>query len=89
MFAKSFHSFGSGISPLDIGPKHPGFVHGIVNSAGSFSGKRGAFINDVTQVWEKGLSVLRCYTVECRNPKAFGFQTEHNGSVVKLFRNPK
>ncbi len=39
MFAKSFHSFGSGISPLDIAPKHAGFVHGIVNSAGSFAGK--------------------------------------------------
>ena len=39
MFAKSFHNFGLGISPLDIAPKHAGFVHGIVNSAGSFSGK--------------------------------------------------
>ena len=39
MFAKSFHNFGSCISPLDIAPKHAGVVHGIVNSAGSFAGK--------------------------------------------------
>ena len=39
MFAKSFHNFGSCISTLDIAPKHAGVVHGIVNSAGSFSGK--------------------------------------------------
>ena len=39
MFSKSFHSFGSSLSPLDIAPKHAGFVFGIVNSAGSFSGR--------------------------------------------------
>jgi ACS family sodium-dependent inorganic phosphate cotransporter-like MFS transporter 9 len=42
MFSKSFHSFGSSLSPLDIAPKHAGFVFGIINSAGSFSGRGGA-----------------------------------------------
>ena len=48
MFAKGFHHSGTSVNPMDIAPKHPGFVYGVVNSAGSMSGSREAMCKDET-----------------------------------------
>ena len=38
VFASGFHKFGALPNALDLAPKHPGSVFGLVNTAGSFSG---------------------------------------------------